>query len=100
MIRITIEMTVEMVPHGVKSKKHVIARAALINDGTGTDKTGNYDVMLSQGGRPKTPWRQGRVEGFPRERKSVWYLIHRALSSVLQPKAAAPATGQARTSDE
>jgi len=59
----------------------------LINDGTGTPQTGNYDVELAHSGRyagRPGVWKRGRVEGFDRVGPSPYHLLLEALKSALE----------------
>lgn len=76
-------ITVELVPHGNLSKKRLLARALIANDGTGDEQTGNYTFNLSKRGKPYDVWRAGRIEGFPRKRLGPWDLLYRVLRAEL-----------------
>lgn len=70
-----IRITVELLPHGDESRARVIGLATITNDGTGTDRQGNYKLRFWNGG--VLPWRTGRLEGFPRKSRNVWHLLQR-----------------------
>lgn len=88
-----IKVTVELVPFGQEDHpgRQVLGEAIIYNDGTGTDKIGNYRAMFGKrdGHLSRPPrdygrtwlgtWRESRVEGFPRKRLLVWDLLYRAL---------------------
>jgi len=68
-----IRVTVELVPHGVESRKREIGRLEIANDGTGDEETGNYTGTLFAEYSPEG--RSGRVFAFSRQKQSVWSLI-------------------------
>lgn len=83
-----IVVNVELWPGGDASRKRLLSRAVIGNDGTGSVGTGNYNVWLGRVGvmelpHRRKPWKQGRVEGFPRARLNSWHLIYRALRACL-----------------
>jgi hypothetical protein len=71
----------------ITGRKTPLAAAILINDGTGTQKAGNYDAkFLGKRGIKKLAekgvmdaLRSSRVEGHARLSKPVWTLIKKAL---------------------
>jgi hypothetical protein len=79
-----------MKPKGIGPER-LMGEAHISNDCTGDKGVGNYDVELSRinhGGyysadHRLSPWKQGKVLGFPRLRLSVWDLLYRALHSVV-----------------
>lgn len=88
-----IRVTVELWPHGDKSRKWHLGTAIIANDGTGTEEIGNYRVTLSKWGRPQRVWRRGRVEGFPRKSRGPWDLLYRALQATVGARAPAECPG-------
>ncbi len=64
-------VTVELVSARTGAREH-LGTAYIVNDGTGTGELGHYDVILSKRGKPSSPWREGRVEDFPRQRLGPW----------------------------
>jgi len=51
---------------------------------------GNYEVVLSEHGKPSTPWRTGHVKHFERLEKGVWELLYLALDDALRRQYQAP----------
>lgn len=81
-----IKIIVELHPFGDSSKKKVLAIANIINDGSGDLNNGNYDIKLSKVDRKNEPvkiWKEGRVEGFKRQRKGVWDLLYLGLKNII-----------------
>jgi hypothetical protein len=81
----------ELWPYGEPPRKH-LGTAVIGNDGTGSIRTGNYDIWLGNQDE-QDPWRiilnredqvlnQLRVEGFPRQELDHWHLLGRALSEL------------------
>lgn len=70
----------EIWPQGNEQKKETVATATIINDGSGDDRTGNYDVTLYNG---KRRWKTSRVESFPRKKLIGWDILARALHDML-----------------
>lgn len=69
-----IRVTVELIPHGMESKKRTIATMEIENDGTGNSEVGNYFGVL-QAEYTAPSGRTGRVKEFHRHNQSVWSLI-------------------------
>ncbi len=85
-----IRITIELIPHGIESRKSILGIATIVNDGTGGDgrgaanTTGNYEVTLSKrGAQVSQVWRKGRVEGFPRLKLGVYDLLYRGLRNIV-----------------
>lgn len=69
-----IRVTVELIPHGVESKKRPIGTMEIANDGTGTVHVGNYKgVLHAEYTGPLG--RTGVLKGFKRKRQSAWSLV-------------------------
>lgn len=77
-----IRVTVELIPATGGPPRH-LGTAYISNDGTGNKQAGNYRAMFSKARQPKTPWRKGSVEGFPRLRRGAWDLLYLALRSAV-----------------
>lgn len=78
-----LRITVELVPYGREEHAQVIARGTIINDGTGSNKSGNYDCSFA-GKEPFTEKQfqlKSKVKNFSRVR-NVWSLICEAISNV------------------
>jgi hypothetical protein len=78
-----IRVTVELLPKGDESQKRHLGTALIANDGTGSEREGNYNVQLSKWGEPGIAWKKGRVEGFPRKGLGPWDLLGVALATIL-----------------
>lgn len=75
MIKITVELH-----SAITGRVTKLGEAAIWNDGTGTDRRGNYGAWY----KGKRTWtRSGRTENFARQSRNVWELIHETLSSAL-----------------
>lgn len=75
MIKITVELH-----SAITGEVTRLGEATIYNDGTGTDRRGNYGALF----KGKRSWLRGaRVEGFPRKSRNVWELIRRALNTAL-----------------
>jgi hypothetical protein len=72
---------IELWPGGNEQQKRDLGTAFIVNDMAGTRQLGRYNVMLSKWGRPDTPWRVGRVDGFDRLRGSPWDLLRKAITA-------------------
>lgn len=77
MIKITVELWPPLMT-GKKSRE--IARAFIINNGSGTEKRGNYNVRLWL--KKKVAWKEVEIKNFPRESYNVWRLIKRILNEI------------------
>lgn len=62
---------VEIVPFGIESQKHTLGVIEIINDGTGDELCGNYDVRVDD---QPAPW--ARIENHPRDFGWVALLDH------------------------
>ena len=77
-----IRITIELYPPLLTGKRmETIAKAIIINDGTGTKKRGNYKYNLWLK-RNKPPWKKGTIKNFPRESYNVYELIKRVLNEI------------------
>jgi len=79
MIRIIIELVPPLVS-GLKGKE--IARAEIVNVGTGTKERGDYRYSLW--GKRNTAWRVGEINDFPRKSYNVWLLLLKILKDALK----------------
>jgi len=76
-----IKITVELWPPLITGRKHrEIARALIINNGSGTKKRGNYNVKLWL--RKKSVWKEVEIKNFPRKSYNVFELIKRVLNEI------------------
>lgn len=78
-----LRITVELLPLGDETRARHLGTAIIANDATGSRARGNYTVRLSKRGQPKSVWRRGRVEGFPRQRLGAWDLLYLALRATV-----------------
>jgi len=78
MIRITVELCPPILT-GKRTK--TIAKAIIINDGTGTEKRGNYKYTLWLR-KNKPSWKKGEIKNFPRKSYNVFKLIKRMLNEI------------------
>lgn len=87
-----IRITVELLSAVSRERSKVLCVATITNDGTGTASRGNYTVALSEAERIGKPargyrpaWLTARLEGWPRNELSPWYLVFTALAMALGP---------------
>ena len=82
-----IRVTVELIPGGWEDSpgRNEIGRMEIANDGTGDEKTGNYDIDLFRRGSSTAIQRVGYVDNYPRKSASIWKLVKRALEVVALP---------------
>lgn len=59
-----------------------LGRMTIINDGTGSNEIGHYDVRTMRKGTKNVPNRIGRVEDHKRLTYSIWTLIAKGLRSL------------------
>lgn len=69
-----IRVTIELLPHGDATRKRVLGRLEVANDGTGTTEVGNYRGTL-HAEYTGPAGRSGRVLNFRRRRQSAWSLV-------------------------
>lgn len=75
-----LHVTIELWPHGDRSRAKVLGTADIANVG-GTLDRGNYFARVNgQGGRK---WKATRIAGFPRNRLLAWDLLYRVLREVV-----------------
>lgn len=71
----------------ITGKSTELARMSIVNDGTGTERKGNYDIY-SYRGRDKetldkrTLMKQGKISGWNRKEFHVWNLVRKALKEL------------------
>jgi len=78
-----IRITIELLPKGDERHRRHLGSAWIVNDGTGDDQYGNYEITLSKWGQPNRPWKRGIVRGFPRNRFGPWDLLALGLAQIL-----------------
>lgn len=79
----TVVVRIELWPDGDHNKARPLGTVIISNDGTGTPSIGNYDVVLTHGGKyvaRKGAWRSGKVLHF-RRLLSPYHLVLRALAA-------------------
>lgn len=79
-----IYVRIELWPHGFESEAKVLGRAYIANDGTGTEKRGNYDVILL--GKTAKSAKRLKVGDFPRKSYTAWKLLYLALDKIYGEK--------------
>ena len=75
-----LNVTIEFFPGGNVKKRVLKSGLAIVNDGTGTDTVGNYDVALLR--TLSDGVLRGRVLGFPRQTGSPESLVLLALAAI------------------
>ncbi len=79
-----ISVRIDIFPHGDHHRPIHRGTVEIINDLTGTEDTGNYDVILrDERGRVL---RCGRVEGFARQSEPHWVLVAKAMAALADEK--------------
>jgi hypothetical protein len=73
-----IEVKIDIVPFGDRSKTRNIRTFIIANDGTGTTETGNYEVMDSN--RKKI---LGRIKNYKR-RNNILILVRKAIDVIMK----------------
>jgi hypothetical protein len=76
-----IRVTVELVPFGIESRKRPPGTIVIANDATGSMTTGNYKFRMTT--RDGSKYKEGRVEGFPRQRLLAYDLLFRCLKTAV-----------------
>jgi hypothetical protein len=86
-----IKVAVELWPHGRSDQAEEIGLAFIINDGSGDDQRGNYEVVFTSPAKDMQPasLRTVRISGFDR-RRDVWSLLHQALDRLMSDASNAP----------
>jgi hypothetical protein len=81
-----IVLNMELWPKGFEDRKQHLGTAIITNDATGTETSGNYTVILSRRGSPKSCWKAGKVKGFPRKTRGAWDLLYLALKNIVEER--------------
>lgn len=77
MLRVTIELD----KFGLGIVKRTIGTAKIGNDGTGTEKKGNYKIVfVTEEGKP---WKKTEVKNFDRLNNGPWDLLYLALKNIV-----------------
>jgi len=76
-----VKITVDLIPPFAKNRR-TIARAEIVNEGTGTMYRGDYKYALW--GKQGAVWRIGTIKAFPRKSYSVWRLLYYILREVFE----------------
>jgi hypothetical protein len=77
---------IELWPHGDETKKELIGYASLVNDGTGTNQTGNYDFTIFKNKGKNKVTTKSRVTAFRRLWYGPWKLLYLSLQDVFEDK--------------
>lgn len=77
---------IDLWPFGDNKKAKPLGNIVIANDGTGSDKSGNYDVVLSHAGiyygKREEPWKRGHVKNHKRM-LSPYHLVYKAIKNSL-----------------
>jgi len=77
---------IELWPFGGPKKARLLGVAKIVNNGTGDEKHGNYEVELSHAGKylnkKKGVWKSGKVKNHLRK-LSPYHLVYKALKAAL-----------------
>ena len=86
-----IKVAVELWPLGRSDQAEEIGLAFIINDGSGDDQRGNYEVVFTAPAKNLQPasLRTVRVLDFDR-RRDVWSLLHQALDRLVSDSSGEP----------
>lgn len=79
-----LRVTIELIPHGIETQAKTIGVVEIINDGTGNQQAGNYNVTASHAGKyfgRSGLFKKGSVKNFYRE-LSPYRLLSRALKAI------------------
>ena len=76
-----VKITVDIVPPFAR-KRRTIARAEIINEGTGTPERGDYKYALW--GQRGAVWKIGQIKAFPRKSYNVWRLLYYILREIFE----------------
>lgn len=76
-----VRITIELLPPFAK-RTIAIAKAEIVNEGTGTPQRGDYKYALW--GKQGAVWRVGTVKAFPRKSYNVWRLLYYILKQVFE----------------
>ena len=76
-----IVVIVELWPKGHSERRREVARAHIVNDGSGTATRGNYHITLFD--KRGAKWKTGKLLGFLRKRWLAMDLVLFALTAVL-----------------
>jgi len=84
-----LKVTIDLLPFGSKLGREEVGLIEIVNDGSGNEHVGNYNVKLFKrlnGKKGREVWRQGRVEGFERKARGPYDLLRLALAAVLKDR--------------
>lgn len=77
-----IRIRIELVPHGNDKIIREIGRMEIVNDGTGDNRIGNYDIRLFRRGSKTTIQNTGKIYSYPRKAYSIWVLLKKAIEAI------------------
>jgi len=75
-----LRVTIDLIPHGNKDSKEMLAEILIQNDRSGTWEIGNYRVTMSEHGNITG----GRVENHPRLQHGPAFLVMKAIEACLK----------------
>ena len=76
-----VEVVVTLYPRGGRRHPVQLGRGVIINDGSGTETRGNYNVGFGKCRGSVRSIRTGQVKGFPRKSLGTWELLASALKA-------------------
>jgi hypothetical protein len=76
-----LEVKVNLVPLGIRSREKQIGYVKIWNDGTGSVKIGNYCYRIEN--EDEETIAEGEYKNFPRLEKNVFHLLQEILNGVL-----------------
>lgn len=81
-----IVVTVHLWPKGDAANAQHLGTAVITNDGSGTERVGNYEFRLSKWGKPGEDWKRGTIKDFPRKALGPWDLLGLGLCALLNSR--------------
>ena len=76
-----IRITIELLPPFARVRR-TIARAEVVNEGTGTAQRADYRYALW--GKQGAVWRMGDIKAFPRKSYNIWRLLYYILREIFE----------------
>ena len=73
-----IKVSIEMLPYGSWGERYTIGEIFITNDGSGTEKIGNYHVEIFEKDKKS---RSFQIKNFKRSKK-IWYLLKSIMKEV------------------
>ncbi len=81
-----IRVTIEMLPGGNTECKRLIGQIEIVNDGTGTEEIGHYDVVITKEppiAKARGIWKKGKVRNFPRKKLGPYDLLYKVCEELV-----------------